>query len=209
MKRQTTVHNWLPGVYYHFTQLIAWCLLSFHRFGVPLNQVHPPFFFLKFYVPNQKYGSCYQIVRFYVCWCLFLLHFGVPVVPLFTSDSWYVSLGFGLSIKIGVECIYLEHDSNTQPRCWQVFDTVVWRLRSLVHRCTKEYTKHDILKVKTKQHRSLRILRNSQCSEVRLTDPTQHVVSDVLLTAHSRNRGRGSGYNNWNISSGICETDIL
>ena len=50
---------------------------------MPLNQVQATSFYLK----CQEYCSCHQIVRLYVCWQLFLLHFGVPVVPLFSSYS--------------------------------------------------------------------------------------------------------------------------
>ena len=39
-------------------------------------------------------GTCYQIARFRECCRLFLLHFGVPVVPLIFSYSWCVFLGF-------------------------------------------------------------------------------------------------------------------
>ena len=41
-----------------------------------------------------EYGDCYLIFRVYVCWRFFLLHFGVTVVPLFSSYSWGFSLGF-------------------------------------------------------------------------------------------------------------------
>ena len=40
---------------------------------------------LKYPVTIREYDSCYQIVRFNVCWRLFLLQFNVSVVPLFSS----------------------------------------------------------------------------------------------------------------------------
>ena len=45
---------------------------------------------------NQIYGSCYQIVRFYVCWRLFLLQFGVFDFKMFSCFSSYsrcISIG--------------------------------------------------------------------------------------------------------------------
>ena len=44
-------------------------------------------YFPKVTCTKSGIGSCYQIVRFCVCWRLFLLHFSIPVVPLFSSYS--------------------------------------------------------------------------------------------------------------------------
>lgn len=58
----------------------------------------------KYSVPNQEKDSCYQIVRFYVCWRLLLLHFIVSVVSLFcpyTCYSWCFSSGFHLKPGFG------------------------------------------------------------------------------------------------------------
>ena len=66
------------------------------KFREPSNLIQPTiFFFLICLLLSQQYGSCYQIVRLYV-WHLFLLHFSVPAVPLFSSYSWCVSLGCSL-----------------------------------------------------------------------------------------------------------------
>lgn len=35
-------------------------------------------FFINFPVPSQRYGKCYQIVRFYITWLLFLFALRCP-----------------------------------------------------------------------------------------------------------------------------------
>ena len=56
--------------------------------------------FLTLSVLSQEYDSCYQIVRFYVCWRLFLLHFGVTIKLMGFRQLWFVARISFLSIGL-------------------------------------------------------------------------------------------------------------
>ena len=69
-------------------------LMAFYSRFISLAIKHgsTQFFFLKCPVPSQKYDSCYQIVRFYVCWAIFLCNSSVFLLfRFFSSKSWCIS----------------------------------------------------------------------------------------------------------------------